>query len=150
MTSELNTRIYVVEVPGKCAQCGNLPYHSYDSVRGCCIYSSDSPVHDMANASWVSVYTTEDHTDAVSTAKEYPRARVRQFWVAKTIQQRDTLKPNDVIVPDAPLLDYTCKDHNTQHARATSAPTCPECSKAMWLDTDLNATLDPIDWTKGV
>lgn len=142
--AELNVRVFVVEVPGTCAQCGNLPYHTYDTVKACCMYDAESPVHGEPN--WVSVHTTESHTEAVKVAKDYKRARVRQFWLARTIPQRDTMTHKaNVIIPDAPLNDWTCLDHEDQHARAIQPPPCPICHKAMMADANIEAMANPVD-----
>lgn len=148
MPSEINTRVYVVETPGKCVQCGNLPYHRYDTVKSCCIYSPDSPVH--GDPEWVSVHTTEDHTDAVHVAKEYPRARVRQFWVARQVTQRDTLKPTvDVIIPEASLVDMTCMDHPEVKLRwlpdGDMPAACSICHKPLVTQAVVDAMANPID-----
>lgn len=153
MTSELNTRIYVVEVPGKCAQCGDLPYHNYDTVKGCCRYDAESPVH--GEVQWVSVHTTEDHNDAIHVAKEYPRARVRQFWVARQTIQRDTLS-KDIIIPEVPLTDMVCMDHRDITLRwlpdGTTPPSCSTCHKPLVTQALADAVdREPAaDWSKEV
>lgn len=149
--AELNVRVYVVEVPGKSALHGNLPFHPFDTSKGCCIYAAESAIHDMYNASWVGVHTTEDHTEAIKVAKEYPRARVKQFWLARTITVRDTLSksPPNAIIPDASMIDLTCMDHPEVKLRwmpdGNHPPTCGICHKHLVTQDLIDAMANPVD-----
>lgn len=129
-STELNHRVYVVEVPGK-----------------------DS-------STWVSVHTTDDAKEAVRVAKEEAHtrktnARVRQFWVAKAIPQRDTIHHAGSPTPEeGDLTEYTCMNHRFNIVRAFAGPrkpTCPDCHKDM-VTTSLAEAVDagPVaDWSGG-
>lgn len=64
--------------------------------------------------------------------KDIVGVRVRQFWVQSVIPQLVAkAKATNVIVPEAPLVEFVCMDHPTERARATSAVKCPECKAVM-------------------
>lgn len=147
---EYATKVYVVEIPGQVPECGNFRYHPFDSARGCCPYAPESPVH--GDVQWVAVDNTEDPEEAVRLAKGYPRARVRQFQVYRTITERDTLTPKtNVLVPDAPLVDMVCQDHPEvkmrwmPDGRVNCPIVCNICHKPLVTQETLAAMNNPID-----
>jgi hypothetical protein len=64
--------------------------------------------------------------------KDIVGVRIRQFWVQSFLTQAQAkARAQNVIIPDAPLVDYVCMDHPEEHARATSTPRCPVCRSPM-------------------
>lgn len=137
--AELNVRVYVVEA--------QVPPNPTDPKAG--LTGPAVPVQ------WVSVHTTESADEAVRVAKEEHNTRktptrVRQFWISRTIPQRDTLPKDVPATYDGGMEDMTCIEHPEVKLRwrmvlGGVTPTCSICHKPLVTQALVDSMSNPVD-----